>query len=168
MLPTTGRVRGAWQRMTEKKATEAFTACSSPMGPGSHPRSLGPWEVALDDPVALAPARRHLAVRGTHGPRVPTAFSSVAEPERLGCGADSVQGIRMEGTGPASWVNPSQRPYPDALLAARTSKPGEKQVPSFQALFPSGTADGGLWAVEPGWGSPRPCVQRGLSLQSSA
>ncbi|CAD7668030.1 unnamed protein product [Nyctereutes procyonoides] len=75
-------VRGALQRMTEKKATEAFTACSSPMGPGSHPRSLGPWEVALDDPVALAPARRHLAVRGTHGPRVPTAFSSVAEPER--------------------------------------------------------------------------------------
>ncbi|XP_034519620.1 adhesion G-protein coupled receptor D2 [Ailuropoda melanoleuca] len=74
-------VRSALKRMTEKKATEAFTACSSPMGRGSHPRSLGPLEVAQDNPVALAPARRHLVVRGTHGPRIPTTFS-IAEPER--------------------------------------------------------------------------------------
>ncbi|XP_044120314.1 adhesion G-protein coupled receptor D2 [Neovison vison] len=77
-----GEVRSALQRMTEKKATEAFTACSSPMGPASHPRSLGPWEVAQDSPAALAPARRHLALRGTHSPRIPTTFSSIAEPER--------------------------------------------------------------------------------------
>ncbi|XP_045647100.1 adhesion G-protein coupled receptor D2 [Ursus americanus] len=75
-------VRSALQRMTEKKATESFTACSSPIAQGSHPRSLGPWDVAQDNPVALAPARRHLAVRGTHGPRIPTTFSSIAEPER--------------------------------------------------------------------------------------
>ncbi|XP_022356064.1 adhesion G-protein coupled receptor D2 [Enhydra lutris kenyoni] len=77
-----GEVRSALQKMTEKKATEAFTACSSPMGPASHPRSLGPWEVAQDSPAALAPARRHLALRGTHSPRIPTTFSSIAEPER--------------------------------------------------------------------------------------
>ncbi|XP_045877757.1 adhesion G-protein coupled receptor D2 [Meles meles] len=77
-----GEVRSALQRMTEKKATEALTACSSPMGPASHPRSLGPWEVAQDSPAALAPARRHLALRGTHSPRIPTTFSSIAEPER--------------------------------------------------------------------------------------
>ncbi|XP_032722268.1 adhesion G-protein coupled receptor D2 [Lontra canadensis] len=76
-----GEVRSALQRMMEKKTTEAFTACSSPMGPASHPRSLGPWEVAQDSPAALAPARRHLALRGTHSPRIPTTFS-IAEPER--------------------------------------------------------------------------------------
>ncbi|XP_038401991.1 adhesion G-protein coupled receptor D2 isoform X3 [Canis lupus familiaris] len=104
-----GEVPGALQRMTEKKATEAFTACSSPMGPGSHPRSLGPWEVAPDDPVALAPARRHLAVRGTHGPRVPTAFSSVAEPERpvrLGQGCRVLPGV---GESPGTRGGPGRR-----------------------------------------------------------
>ncbi|GAB5580120.1 adhesion G-protein coupled receptor D2 isoform X3 [Prionailurus iriomotensis] len=79
-----GEVRNALQRMTEKKATEAFMVCSSPIGPGSHPRSLGPWEVSQNNPVALAPARRHLAIRGTHSPRISTTFSSIAEPERPG------------------------------------------------------------------------------------
>ncbi|XP_029775470.1 adhesion G-protein coupled receptor D2 [Suricata suricatta] len=77
-----GEVRSALQRMTEKKVTEAFMACSSPIGPGSHPRSLGPWEAPQGNPVALAPARRHLAIRETHSPRIPTTFSSIAEPER--------------------------------------------------------------------------------------
>lgn len=48
--------------------TPSFQACSSPMGPASHPRSLGPWEVAQDSPAALAPARRHLALRGKATP----------------------------------------------------------------------------------------------------
>lgn len=48
--------------------TASFQACSSPMGPGSRLRFLGPWEVAQDNPVALVPARRHLAVRGKATP----------------------------------------------------------------------------------------------------
>nr|XP_031533068.1 adhesion G-protein coupled receptor D2 [Vicugna pacos] len=77
-----GEVRSALQRMTEKKAAETLTAHSSPAVPGFHPRRSGPWEVAQDNPVVLAPPRRHLALRGTHGPRIPTSFSSIAEPER--------------------------------------------------------------------------------------
>ncbi|XP_044782268.2 adhesion G-protein coupled receptor D2 [Bubalus bubalis] len=77
-----GEVRSALQRMTEKKAAEAFTARSSPTGPGFHSRPSCPWEVARDDPRVLAPPQRHLALRGTHGPRIPTTFSSIAEPER--------------------------------------------------------------------------------------
>ncbi|XP_026890887.2 adhesion G-protein coupled receptor D2 isoform X1 [Acinonyx jubatus] len=69
-----GEVRNALQRMTEKKATEAFMVCSSPIGPGSHPRSLGPWEVSQNNPVALAPARRHLAIRGKATP--PSSLST--------------------------------------------------------------------------------------------
>uniref|UniRef100_A0A8C9KC68 Adhesion G protein-coupled receptor D2 n=1 Tax=Panthera tigris altaica TaxID=74533 RepID=A0A8C9KC68_PANTA len=99
---TRGGVRNALQRMTEKKATEAFMVgagrwgswepggpthsqdssadtpffqvCSSPIGPGSHPRSLGPWEVSQNNPVALAPARRHLAIRGKATP--PSSLST--------------------------------------------------------------------------------------------
>lgn len=48
--------------------TSTFQACSSPMGPASPPRSLGPWEVAQDSPAALAPARSHLALRGKATP----------------------------------------------------------------------------------------------------
>ncbi|KAI4547411.1 hypothetical protein MG293_003966 [Ovis ammon polii] len=103
-----GEVRSALQRMTEKKAAEAFTvgrpgdqvaggptagrdpstdapsfqARSSPTGPGFHSRPSCPWEVARDDPRVLAPSQRHLALRGTHGPRIPTTFSSIAEPEK--------------------------------------------------------------------------------------
>nr|CAI9706854.1 unnamed protein product [Rangifer tarandus platyrhynchus] len=103
-----GEVRSALQRMAEKKAAEAFTvgrpgdrgaggptsgrdpsadapsfqARCSPMGPGFHSRPSCPWEVAREDPRVLAPPQRHLALRGTHGPRVPTTFSSIAEPER--------------------------------------------------------------------------------------
>uniref|UniRef100_A0A452EQL5 Adhesion G protein-coupled receptor D2 n=1 Tax=Capra hircus TaxID=9925 RepID=A0A452EQL5_CAPHI len=83
-------VRSALQRMTEKKAAEAFTvgrpgdqgaggpsagrdpstdapsfqARSSPTGPGFHSRPSCPWEVARDDPGVLAPPQRHLALRG--------------------------------------------------------------------------------------------------------
>ncbi|KAF4016676.1 hypothetical protein G4228_008366, partial [Cervus hanglu yarkandensis] len=103
-----GEVRSALQRMAEKKAAEAFTvgrpgdrgaggptsgrdpstdapsfqARSSPTGPGFHSRPSCPWEVARDDPRVLVPPKRHLALRGTHGPRIPTTFSSIAEPER--------------------------------------------------------------------------------------
>ncbi|KAF3821093.1 hypothetical protein GH733_011246 [Mirounga leonina] len=94
------RVRSALQRMTEKKTTEAFTACSSPMGPGSRLRFLGPWEVAQDNPVALVPARRHLAVRGTRSPRIPTTFSSIAEPERPAVELTSIQGAQPPGRTP--------------------------------------------------------------------
>ncbi|XP_039717390.1 adhesion G protein-coupled receptor D2 [Pteropus medius] len=97
-----GEVQSALQRMAEKKAAEAFMvrtgagteareapptarsplpqpsfqARSSPQGQASHPRLSGPWE------AALTPPRRHVALRGTHGPRIPTTFSSTAHPER--------------------------------------------------------------------------------------
>ena len=54
--------------------TPFFQVCSSPIGPGSHPRSLGPWEVSQNNPVALAPARRHLAIRGKATP--PSSLST--------------------------------------------------------------------------------------------
>ncbi|XP_032274894.1 adhesion G-protein coupled receptor D2 [Phoca vitulina] len=98
-----GEVWSALQRMTEKKTTEAFTACSSPMGPGSRLRFLGPWEVAQDNPVALVPARRHLAVRGTHSPRIPTTFSSIAEPERPGV---ELTAFKASGTAPTPAGSP--------------------------------------------------------------
>ncbi|KAM9642262.1 adhesion G protein-coupled receptor D2 [Trichechus inunguis] len=106
-----GEVRGALRRMTEKNATEATTALavagaggpahgsahgpgpsaanalsfqtrSSPAGRASSPRPSGPWAVAQDSPMALVPPRRHVAVRGTPSLRIPTTFSSIAEPER--------------------------------------------------------------------------------------
>lgn len=59
---------GPTHRQDSSAHTPSFQACSSPMGRGSHPRSLGPLEVAQDNPVALAPARRHLVVRGKATP----------------------------------------------------------------------------------------------------
>ncbi|KAF5928939.1 hypothetical protein HPG69_002713 [Diceros bicornis minor] len=114
-----GEVRNALQRMTEKKAAEAFTvqAGGVPRGsrshprPGwsanalsfqaweSHPQPSGPWEVAQDHPIALAPPRKHLALRGTRGPRIPTTFSTIADPERS---APRSSVTRLKGAG-SSW-----------------------------------------------------------------
>nr|XP_044634741.1 adhesion G-protein coupled receptor D2 [Equus asinus] len=70
-------VRSALQRMTEKKAAGAFMVQAQE----ARPRPSHPWEVAQDNPLALAPPRKHLALRGTHAPRMPTTFSSIAEPK---------------------------------------------------------------------------------------
>nr|XP_040142227.1 adhesion G-protein coupled receptor D2 isoform X1 [Ictidomys tridecemlineatus] len=76
-----GEVRSALQRMTEKKAVgqagpSAVTiSCGTCSGPSSQ-QPPGPWE------APRTPPRRHVALRGIHGPRIPTAFSSIAEPQR--------------------------------------------------------------------------------------
>ncbi|XP_061287262.1 adhesion G-protein coupled receptor D2 isoform X2 [Bos javanicus] len=132
------QVRSALRRMTEKKAAEAFTvgrpggqgaggptsgrdpsgdapsfqARSSPTGPGFHSRPSCPWEVARDDPRVLAPPQRHLALRGTHGPRIPTTFSSIAEPERP---AVELTAFKASGTAPTPRVG-----CPPFSLGART------------------------------------------------
>nr|XP_035970490.1 uncharacterized protein LOC118549985 [Halichoerus grypus] len=137
------QVWSALQRMTEKKTTEAFTACSSPMGPGSRLRFLGPWEVAQDNPVALVPARRHLAVRGTRSPRIPTTFSSIAERERPG-----VELTAFKASGPPSWPHPSQSPYPDASWAETTSKPGAAPVGTRAAAAPPRSSDSAFVSAE--------------------
>ncbi|XP_008566253.1 PREDICTED: probable G-protein coupled receptor 144 [Galeopterus variegatus] len=100
-----GEVRSALQRTTEKAAAalvvphpgpsstdaRSFQTRCSPAGQGNSPRPPTPWEAAQDGPVALVPPRRLVALReqiggflktGTHGPRIPTAFSSIAETER--------------------------------------------------------------------------------------
>ncbi|KAL0606333.1 Adhesion G-protein coupled receptor D2 [Plecturocebus cupreus] len=69
-------VRSALQRTAEKKS------CASPASRGTSLRTPGPWEAARGSPVALAPPRRHMALRGTYGPRTPSAFSSIENPER--------------------------------------------------------------------------------------
>ncbi|XP_069922625.1 adhesion G protein-coupled receptor D2 isoform X2 [Oryctolagus cuniculus] len=91
-----GEVRSALQRMMGKKAaaealavrpgeargargpprppTLSFQPCCSPSGQGPSP--------PMGSPLAWAPPRRQVALRGTRGPRIPTAFSSIAEPER--------------------------------------------------------------------------------------
>ncbi|KAJ8792550.1 hypothetical protein J1605_019769 [Eschrichtius robustus] len=74
-----GEVQSALQRMTEKKAVEAFTV--------GRPGVCGVGVVGGPTYGRRIPALtpfpfRHLALRGTHGPRIPTAFSSTAEPER--------------------------------------------------------------------------------------
>nr|XP_015291911.1 PREDICTED: adhesion G-protein coupled receptor D2 [Macaca fascicularis] len=72
-------VRSALQRMAEKKVAES---CASPASWGTSLRPPGPWEATRGSPIALAPPRRHAALRGTYGPRTPSAFSSIANPER--------------------------------------------------------------------------------------
>ncbi|XP_048668757.1 adhesion G-protein coupled receptor D2 [Marmota marmota marmota] len=77
-----GEVRSALQR---KKAaalavgqagpTTVTISCGTCSGPSSQ-QPPGPWE------APRTPPRRHVALRGIHGPRIPTAFSSIAEPER--------------------------------------------------------------------------------------
>ncbi|KAM6169994.1 LOW QUALITY PROTEIN: adhesion G protein-coupled receptor D2 [Rhynchocyon petersi] len=81
-------VRSTLQRMTEKQVAEVCTCRPSWDGrtrsnPASSPRPPGPWEEAQDGPSALAAPGKHTAGRGTHGPRIPKTFSSIAEPERL-------------------------------------------------------------------------------------
>ncbi|XP_047381428.1 LOW QUALITY PROTEIN: adhesion G-protein coupled receptor D2 [Sciurus carolinensis] len=97
-----GEVRSALQRVTEKKAAaltvgragpDAVTiSCGTRRGPAS-PQPPGPWE------VARTPPRRHVALRGIRGPGIPTAFSSIAEPERL-----AVELTAFKASGTPDWI----------------------------------------------------------------
>ncbi|XP_037601581.1 adhesion G-protein coupled receptor D2 [Cebus imitator] len=86
-------VQSALQRMAEKKS------CASPASRGTSLRPPGPWEADRGSPGALAPPRRHMALRGTYGPRNPSAFSSIANPERQ---AVELTAFKASGTVPTS------------------------------------------------------------------
>nr|XP_051695222.1 adhesion G-protein coupled receptor D2 isoform X1 [Oryctolagus cuniculus]XP_051695284.1 adhesion G-protein coupled receptor D2 isoform X1 [Oryctolagus cuniculus] len=113
-----GEVRSALQRMMGKKAaaealavrpgeargargpprppTLSFQPCCSPSGQGPSP--------PMGSPLAWAPPRRQVALRGTRGPRIPTAFSSIAEPERPAVELTAFKASGSAGTskGPSS------------------------------------------------------------------
>ncbi|XP_013368537.1 PREDICTED: adhesion G-protein coupled receptor D2 [Chinchilla lanigera] len=73
-----GEVRRALQRVAEKKA-----ALAVPRGePEAHAHGRAFQTRNQDGPAAWGPPRRHVALRGTPGPRIPEAFSSIADPER--------------------------------------------------------------------------------------
>ncbi|KAM7093117.1 LOW QUALITY PROTEIN: adhesion G protein-coupled receptor D2 [Molossus nigricans] len=150
-LAYNGEVHGAPQKMTEK-AAEVFMVCTgtgsrgegsavarsrrynlsfqvhtSARGQASHPRPSGPRDVTPNNPIALTPPRKHLALRGTHGPRIPTTFSFV-EPER-----PAVELTAFKASVWSPGLTPNQSPRPDTSGSERPSKPSEEQVLSSKA-----------------------------------